>query len=132
MSGRMRFGAVLFPVIACVIAGCGRVDSNVSFVPEKYRQPPSSTPAVDPEPDVKKIVAENLPSVFAGHATNVQVGAPHRDGLHWQACVSATVAGVTGVAMSTHLLLTIESGKIGDRARIGPDHWCFKEQLQPV
>lgn len=122
----------MFPVVACILAGCGRVDSNVTFVPEKYRQPASSGPMVDPEPDVRKLVADNLPSVFVGHASNVRVGAPHREGMHWQACVSATVAGVTGVAIPTNLLLSIDGGKIGDRTRLPAGHWCFTEQLQPI
>src|SRR5882762_635124 len=113
MNGRMRFGVILFPVLACALAGCGRVDANLTIVPEQYRQPPSSTPAVDPEPDVKTIVAGNLAAVFAGTPSNVRVGPPHRDGMHWQACVSAMVPGVTGVPMPTSLLLSIEDGKVG-------------------
>lgn len=128
----MRFGVILFPVVACLLAACGRVDANLTSVPEQFRQPPSSTPAVDPQPDVKSIVAGNLAGVFVGTPSNVRVGAPRRDGMHWQACVSAIVPGVTGTPMSTTLLLTIEGGKVGTRTRTTAEHWCAKEQLEPI
>jgi hypothetical protein len=117
--------------LAGALAGCGYVDSGATFVPERYRQPAPSA-HLDPEPDVKKLVGDNLQLVFAGHANDVRVGPPHRDGMHWQACVTAMVPGVAGAPQQIRILLAIEDGKVGDRTRITAEHWCAADALEPI
>ncbi|MGO4712603.1 hypothetical protein [Bradyrhizobium sp. 2TAF24] len=124
-------GGVVGACLAAVLAGCGYVDSSVTFVPERYRQPAPSA-HLDPEPDVKKLVADNLQLVFAGHPTDVRVGPPHRDGMHWQACVTAMVPGIAGALQQIRILLSVEDGKVGDRTRITAEHWCAADKLEPI
>lgn len=129
--GAKARAAVVGAALASALAGCGYVDSGVTFVPERYRQPAPAA-QLDPEPDVKKLVAENLALVFAGHPTDVRVGPPHRDGMHWQACVFAMVPGIAGAPQQIRILLAIEDGKIGDRTRITTEHWCAADALEPI
>jgi len=132
MGGRAKARAVVVGAcLAAALAGCGYVDPGVTFVPERYRQPAPSA-HLDPEPDVKKLVADNLPLVFAGQPTDVRVGPPHRDGMHWHACVTAMVPGVAGAPQHVRILLAIEDGKVGDRTRITDEHWCAADKLEPI
>ena len=86
----------------------------------------------DMQVEVKKLVADNLQLVFAGHPTDVRVGPPHRDGMHWQACVTAMVPGIAGALQQIRILLSVEDGKVGDRTRITAEHWCAADKLEPI
>ncbi|MBR1219078.1 hypothetical protein JQ557_13825 [Bradyrhizobium sp. U87765 SZCCT0131] len=130
LAGKAR-AAITGACLAATLAGCGYVDPGVTFVPERFRQP-SPTASLDPEPDVKKLVADNLQLVFAAHPTNVRVGPPHREGMHWQACVTALVPGAGGAPLEVRLLVSIEQGKVGDRTRVTAEHWCAADALEPI
>ena len=132
MSGAAKSRTVVIGAcLAALLTGCGYVDPGVTIVPERFRQPAPSA-SLDPEPDVKKIVADNLQLVFATHPTNVRVGPPHREGMHWQTCVTAVVPGAGGAPQEVRLLVSIEQGKVGDRTRITAEHWCTSDALTPI
>ncbi|WP_156464239.1 hypothetical protein [Afipia sp. Root123D2] len=121
-------------LIACVhtLSACGIVDAENTFMPKVFLAAKPQDLFPDPEPDVRQLVGENPNAVFVGEATDIQVSKPRPHGRHWEACVAATVRGVTGNSAKTLILMQIEYGKIGARTRVSPDDWCSTEALSAI
>src|SRR5258708_25443711 len=87
-------------IAALALAGCGFADSRSPVVPEFMRIKAPDLPPLEAPPDVKRLVAEKLDSVFtaASHPTRAQISAPihHPRGRGWTACVRAALTAVMG------------------------------------
>jgi hypothetical protein len=121
--------------LAVTVCGCGAVDSNVTYLPETFRQPAPKTEIEEP-PNVHLIVRNNISAVFtaASSPTNISVSSPIPAKYGgWNACIRASVHGVTGrsIAMQTYLI-NIESKQIGRRERVDENHWCAKETYESL
>jgi hypothetical protein len=120
---------------ALVLAGCGIADSH-SPVPEFMRGKVSEPPP-EPQPDVGKLVRENLDSVFvaSSYPRQVRVSPPRRD-LHelgWTACVRAELTSSMGKPLGAQTYrVTISGGVIMDRRRVEADDSCESETYAPV
>src|ERR1700704_3300870 len=90
--------------LALALAGCGFADVR-SPVPEFMRAREPEPPPLEAPPDVKRIVAEKLDSVFTTPSLpkQVRVSAPRHDlrGPGWTACVKAETTSVTGKPLGT-------------------------------
>ena len=119
--------------LAVTLCGCGAVDSNVTYLPESFRQPAAKTEIEQP-PDVHLIVRNNISEVFttASSPTNISVSFPIPAKYGgWNACVRASVHGATGRSIGTQTyLLNIENKQIGRRERVDDNHWCAKETYE--
>ena len=134
--GRIAVHALLIAGAAIVLAGCGIADSR-SPVPEFMRGKASEPPPPEPPPDVKRLLRENLDSVFvaASYPRQVRVAPPHRDvhGSGWTACVRADLTSVIGKPLGTETYrITISGGTIIDRRRVEADDICASESYEPV
>jgi hypothetical protein len=134
--GRIAVHALLIAGAAIVLAGCGIADSRAP-VPEFMRGKASEPPPPEPPPDVKRLLRENLDSVFvaASHPRQVRVAPPHRDvhGSGWTACVRADLTSVIGKPLGTETYrITISGGTIIDRRRVEADDICASESYEPV
>jgi|SRR5665213_1587245 len=121
---------------ALVLAGCGFADSR-SPVPEFMRNKPVDSPPAEPAPDVRRLVAKNLDSVFVASSAphQVRVSPPHREpnGPGWVACVRAELTSATGRPLGTQTYrITISGGIIGDRLRVADDDNCASESYEPI
>ena len=122
--------------MSLALAGCGFADSR-SLVPEFMRNKASEPPPPEPPPDVKRLVRENLDSVFvaASSPPQVRVSPPrHRpDGSGWTACVRAELISVIGKPLGTETYrVTIGSGAIIDRRRVEAEDNCASESYEPI
>jgi len=126
-----RWGAVL---AGCVcLAACARADSQVSFLPDKYKDKAPGPPVAEPMPDVKAVVRERGKELFASAVDSILVGPPHPKGTHWEFCVKPIGRGVGGQPLPPQIyLVEIERGVIGDRLPVGGSHWCAREPLSPA
>jgi hypothetical protein len=63
--------------LALTLCGCGAVDSNVTYLPETFRQPAPKTEIEQP-PDAPLIVRNNIYEIFttASSPTNITVSFP--------------------------------------------------------
>ena len=118
------------------LAGCGFADSR-SPVPEFMRNKPSEPPPLEPPPDVKRLVRENLDSVFvaASSPRRVQVSPPRHDvrGSGWTACVKADLISVIGKPLGTETYrLNVSGGAILDRRHVEADDNCASETYEPI
>jgi hypothetical protein len=134
--GRIAVHALLIAGAAIVLAGCGIADSRAP-VPEFMRGKASEPPPPEPPPDVKRLLRENLDSVFvaASYPRQVRVAPPHRDvhGSGWTACVRADLTSVIGKPLGTETYrITISGGTIIDRRRVEADDICASESYEPV
>jgi hypothetical protein len=134
--GRIVVHALLIAGAALVLAGCGLADSR-SPVPEFMRAKASDPPPPEPLPDVKRLVRENLDSVFvaASFPRQVRVAPPHHDvrGSGWTACVRADLTSVIGKPLGTETYrLTVSGGMIIDRRRVEADDNCASEIYEPI
>jgi hypothetical protein len=130
--GRVVVHWALMVGVALALAGCGFADSR-SPVPEfmrnKATEPPPETP-----PDVKRLVRENLNSMFtaASNPSDVRVSPPLRElkGAGWNACVRADLTSVMGKPLGTETYrVIISGGTITDRRR---DDDCATETYEPI
>ena len=130
--GRVVVHWALMAGVALALAACGFADSR-SPVPEfmrnKATEPPPETP-----PDVKRLVRENLNSMFtaASNPRAVRVSPPLREvkGAGWTACVRAELTSVMGKPLGTETYRVIISGDtIADRRR---DDDCATETYEPI
>ena len=130
--GRVVVHWALMAGVALALAGCGFADSR-SPVPEfmrnKATEPPPETP-----PDVKRLVRENLNSMFtaASNPRDVRVSPPLRElkGAGWTACVRAELTSVMGKPLGTETYrVIISGGTITDRRR---DDDCVLETYEPI
>jgi hypothetical protein len=133
--GRIVVHTLLIAGVAIMLASCGFADSRAP-VPEFMRSKAGVSPP-EPPPDVKRMVRENLDSVFvaASHPRQVRVAPPHRDvrGSGWTACVRADLTSVIGKPLGTETYrITISGGTIIDRRRVEADDICASESYEPV
>src|SRR3984893_4896726 len=121
---------------ALVLAGCGIADSR-SPVPEFMRGKPSDPPPPEPQPDVGKLVRENLDSVFvaSSYPRRVRVSPPRHNlqGLGWTACVRAELTSTMGKPLGLQTYrITISGGVIMDRLRAEAHDTCPIESYQLI
>ena len=134
--GRVVVHIALIAGGALLLGACGFADVR-SPVPEFMRaRAPEPTPREAP-PDVRRIVAEKLDSVFtaASQPRQVRVSAPRPElrGVGWTACVKAELVSVTGKPLGTQTYrISISNGLIADRHRVEADDTCASESYEPV
>jgi hypothetical protein len=120
---------------ALVLAGCGLADSR-SPVPEFMRNKAAEPPPLEAAPEVKRLVRENLDSLFstASKPRNVRVSPPYREvrGPGWTACVRADILSVVGKPLSMTYRIIISRGQITDRRRAEGDDTCASETYEPI
>jgi hypothetical protein len=121
---------------ALMLGGCGLADSR-SPVPEFMRLKASEPPPLGTPPDVKRLVAEKLDSVFtpASRPSQIRVSQPLHDprGLGWIACVRAEIVSVTGKPLGTQTYrIFISDGVILDRRHIEAEDTCVTESYEPI
>ena len=135
----MRGGLVHIAVLvgmALALGGCGFADVR-SPVPEFMRAKEAEPAPPEPPPDVKRLVHDQLDSMFAtnSYPHDVRVSPPHHEvvGPGWSACVRADVSSATGKPISGETWrISIVSGTIVDRRRAGEDDNCESESYQPI
>src|SRR5690348_10616152 len=116
---RGRFFHIALPLsMALVLAGCGFADIR-SPVPEFMRKQEADPPPLEPPPDVRRLVRDNLDAVFVANSNprDVQVSPPHHEarGTGWTACVRAEVVSAVGKPIGTQTWrITIGAGQIVD------------------
>jgi hypothetical protein len=121
---------------ALMLGGCGFGDVR-SPLPEFLRAKAPEPPALEPAPDVKRILKEKLDAVFtaASQPSNVRVSEPRPNlrGPGWTACVKAEVLSVTGQPLGTQTYrVEISGGVIADRRQIEPEDTCATENYEPI
>lgn len=119
--------------VALALAGCGFADSR-SPVPEFMRNKATEPPPPETPPDVKRLVRENLNSMFtaASNPRGVRVSPPQREPkvAGWTACVRAELTSVMGKPLGAETYrITINGGMIVDRRR---DDDCASETSEPI
>jgi hypothetical protein len=127
--GRLPLITAIAATVA--LAGC---DSNARFSTDVFRQPAPPVVEVEPAPDARQIVRDNLATMFAAASapTNVAVSRPVRHNA-WMACVRATVSGMTNARLGVQTFaIVMERGKIIKRERTDPTHWCASESYEPI
>jgi hypothetical protein len=134
--GRIVIHIALMAGAALTLAGCGFADIR-SPVPEFMRAKAPDPPALEPAPDVKRLLKEKLDSVFtpASQPTDVRVSQPHPNlrGPGWTACVKAEVISVTGKPLGTQTYrVEISEGVIADRQKVEEEDTCSAESYEPV
>lgn len=125
---------VLLAVFTChLLAGCSyAIDAGNTAIPDWVPHRAHHETPHDPEPDLHQIVRDNPNTLFVGTPENIRLSKPRLSGYHWEACASATTADVAGHPSQTTVVFPIMSGRIGERTRVEPGHWCFKEEMSPV
>jgi hypothetical protein len=122
---------------ALALAGCGLADSR-SPVPEFMRGKAAEPPPPEAPPEVRRLVRENLDSVFsaASKPQHVRVSpAQHEvEGAGWTACVKAELTSVMGKPLGTQTYrITISGGMITDRRRLeAEENNCASESFEPI
>jgi hypothetical protein len=122
---------------ALALAGCGLADSR-SPVPEFMRAKATEPPPPEAPPEVRRLVRENLDSLFsaASKPQQVRVSRPQHEleGAGWTACVKAEVTSVMGKPLGTQTYrITITGGLITDRRRLeAEENNCAAESFEPV
>jgi hypothetical protein len=122
---------------ALALAGCGIADSR-SPVPEFMRAKATEPPPPEAPPEVRRLVRENLDSLFsaASRPQQVRVSTPQHEleGAGWTACVEAEVTSVMGKPLGTQTYrITITGGVITDRRRLeAEENNCAAESFEPI
>ena len=121
---------------ALMLGGCGFGDVR-SPLPEFLRAKAPEPPALEPAPDIKRMLKEKLDAVFtaASQPSNVRVSEPRPNlrGPGWTACVKAEVVSVTGKPVGTQTYrIEISDGVISDRRQIEPEDTCSSENYEPI
>ena len=132
---RIVFRAALMAGVALMLGACA-ADSH-SVLPRFMRVQASDSPAPEPAPDVKKMVREQVDSVFvpASQPQAMRVSTPRRDlhGPGWTACVRAELTSAMGKPLGPQTYrITIEEGTIADRRRVGAEDNCDSETYDPI
>lgn len=117
------------------LAGCGLSDIRAP-VPEFMRSKTPEPAAPEPLPDIKRIVRDNLESMFttAARPIRVRVSTPRREpvGAGWTACVRAEVSSVTGAPLNQTYRVIIAGDLISERRRVEDDDNCATETYEPI
>ena len=118
------------------LAGCGLADSR-SPVPEFMRIKTAEPPPPEAPPEVRRLVRENLDSLFsvASRPQHVRVSPPQHEveGPGWTACVKAELTSVMGKPLGAQTYrITISGGVIIDRLRVEADDNCATESFEPI
>jgi hypothetical protein len=121
--------------MALALAGCGFADVR-SPVPEFMRAREAEPPPLEPPPDVRRLVHDNLDAVFVANSypRDVRVSRPHHElrGTGWTACVRAEVNSATGTPIGAQTYrISINGGMIIDR-RVDADDNCETESYEPI
>lgn len=118
-----------------MLAGCGLSDIRAP-VPEFMRAKAPDPAPPEPPPDLKRIVRDNMESVFtaASRPGRVRVSTPRREpaGAGWTACVRADISSVTGAPLTQTYRVTIAGDLIVDRRRVEEDDNCATESYEPI
>jgi hypothetical protein len=127
---------IALPLVALTLAGCGFADVR-SPVPEFMRKQEADPPPLEPPPDVRRLVHDNLDAVFVANSNprDVQVSPPHHEarGTGWTACVRAEVTSAVGKPIGTQTWrISISAGQIVDRRRVDADDTCETESYAPI
>ena len=136
MGQVLAYLAVMFGG-ALALAGCGLADSR-SPVPEFMRLKAAEPPPPEAPPEVRRLVRENLDSLFsaASKPQHVRVSPPQHEveGAGWTACVKAELTSVMGKPLGTQTYrITISGGMITDRRRVEADeNNCASESFEPI
>jgi hypothetical protein len=121
--------------IAPTLAGCGLADVR-SPVPEFMRAKAPDPAPPEPPPDVKRIVRDQLESVFtaASQPSRVRVSTPRREpvGAGWTACVRADLSSVTGKPLTQTYRVTIAGDMVVERRRAEDEDTCATETYEPI
>ena len=133
---RIGFYIALMVGAALTLGGCGFGDVR-SPLPEFMRAKKPEPPALEPAPDVKRMLKEKLDSVFtaASQPSNVRFSEPRPNlrGPGWTACVKAEVISVTGKPLGTQTYrVEIAGGVIADRRQVEPEDTCTTETYEPI
>jgi hypothetical protein len=129
-------GGFIHIAVALTLAGCGFADVR-SPVPEFMRTKEADPVPPEPPPDVKRLVHDQLDSMFAtnSYPRDVRVSPPHHEvrGPGWTACVRAEVNSATGKPIGAETWrISILNGTIVDRRRAGEDDNCETEHYEPI
>jgi hypothetical protein len=122
---------------ALALAGCGFADSH-SPAPDFMRIRAAEPPPPEAPPEVRRLVRENLDSLFSVASTpqHVLVSPPQHEveGPGWTACVKAELTSVMGKPLGTQTYrIAINGGVITDRRRIeGDENNCASESFEPI
>ena len=123
-------------LLCAALAGCGAVDSGVTYLPESFRQPAPKVREIEQPPDVHLIVRNNISAIFmtAASANNIRVSFPVPSKYGgWTTCVKALAPGITGRSVSAQTyLVNIEHDQISRRGHVDNTHWCAKETYQSL
>jgi hypothetical protein len=127
----LLIGGAALPLSAC---GFGDVRAPL---PEFMRAKAPDPAPPEPPPDVKRLMRDNLESVFtaASQPQRVRVSTPRREpaGQGWTACVKADLNSVMGKPLGTRTYrLTISANTIIDRRSVEEDDNCSSETYEPV
>ena len=122
--------------VALALGACGFADMRAPL-PEFMRAKTPDPIPPEPPPDLKRLMHENLESVFtaASQPARVRVSAPRREptGLNWTACVRADLNSVMGKPLGTQTYrVTINGNAIIDRRRVEDDDNCASETYEPI
>lgn len=121
---------------ALALSACGFADMRAP-VPEFMRAKAPDPVSPEPPPDVKRLMRENLESVFtaASRPARVRVSTPRREpaSSSWTACVRADLNSVMGKPLGTQTYrLTVSGNAIADRRRVEDDDNCASETYEPI
>ncbi|MTV14934.1 MULTISPECIES: hypothetical protein [Bradyrhizobium] len=134
-QGQVHLAALLAGA-ALILSGCGLADSHAVW-PEALKVKAAEPAPLETPPDVKRLVAGKLDSVFTAGSqpTHVRVSAPLHDprGTGWTACVRAELTSVIGKPLGTQTYrVFINEGAIFDRRQVEADDNCVTETYEPV
>ncbi len=127
---------LLLAGLALALGGCGFADVR-SPVPEFMRLKETDPPPPEAPPDVRRLVHDNLDSMFAANSYphDVRVSPPRHElrGTGWTACVRAEVNSATGKPIGALTWrISISGGTITDRRRVEADDNCETENYEPI
>lgn len=121
--------------LAVPLFGCGAVDSQVTYVPESFRQkaPPQET---ERPPDVHRVVRDGISKIFMVTAMpndiSVSFPVPAKYG-GWTTCVRAVATGISGRSLGTEtFLVNIIHDQVQERRRVDDAHWCSHEAFEQL
>jgi hypothetical protein len=127
---------VLIAGAALPLSACGFADMR-SPLPEFMRAKAPDPAPLEPPPDLKRLLRENLEQVFtaASQPSRVRVSTPRREpvGQGWIACVKAELSSIMGKPLGTGTYrLTISGNTIIDRRSVEEDDNCSSETYEPI